>query len=424
MMEFKWLLLGQHLGDGFVMYSETYDYSGPLAAFVYKWLDIIFGSSRWVHIGISTLLVIIQASTLNSILLKYKAYSENNYLPAFLYVILISSTSDFFALSPQLMSLTFIILSLNQIFRRIGNEVVDEIFLYAGIFSGLATLIYLPSIVYFIAFFISFLLFSTAIFRRLVLFLYGSFVPLFVVVGYFFWQGSVNDFWQSYFVAGFLKPKIYFLLPNDLLLLSAVLIGTLIIALSVFFTERYTNFQQNMMWVMVFFIFAAFATLMLSPELSPADLLFFIPPAAFFLTHYFLGLKRRVVKSIVPMTIILSVLIYSWWAVKNVEGLVIKDSNAAVQKPEERLLLLGDDLKEYAGYRIAGPFIDPYLSKIKLEDLNYYRGASDMYDILMASEADVIKDNWEIAPLIFERFPALEKRYKMTKKGEYRKISN
>ena len=419
--ELKWLLLGERLGNGFVMYNETYDYTGPLAALIYKWLDIPFGRSRWVHTIFSSILVIIQASILNTILLKNKAYEENNYLPAFLYVILMSATMDFFALSPQLMSLTFIILSLNQIFRRIDNVVKDDLFLYAGIFNGLAFFIYLPSIVYFFAFLLSFIIFSTAVFRRLLLYIYGFSIILLVIGCYFFWFGAVDDFWQSFFINGLFKPKTFFINYAQFFQISYVLLGSLVLSMSVFFTARFTNFQQNMMLVMVFFTASAIVALLISPELSPSDLLFFIPPSAFFLTHYLLNLKKRIFQFILPIMIISALLIYPWVIKESVNGLLV-DTEA--EQTEKKLMVIGDDLQAYIGYEMASPFIDPYLGKIMLEGLDYYAGAAQLHDNILRSDPDLIIDKWAVVPQLFERFPLIEKRYKKIQEGKYIKISN
>ena len=41
--------------------------------------------------------------------------------------------------------MTFILLGLHYVFERIANEVTDDLFLYAGIYVGIATLFY-PSL--------------------------------------------------------------------------------------------------------------------------------------------------------------------------------------------------------------------------------------------------------------------------------------
>ncbi|MEO9474554.1 MAG: hypothetical protein ABJG41_03445 [Cyclobacteriaceae bacterium] len=421
-LELKLLLLGERLGNGFLMYSETFDYTGPLAAMVYKWLNFLFGSSRWVHVIFSTLLIILQAGILNGILLRNKAFDENNYLPAFLYVILMSSTMDFFVLSPQLMSLTFVILSLNQIFRRIDNVVTDELFLYAGVYTGLATFFYLPSIVYFLAFLLSFLIFSSAIFRRLVIFIYGFLMIFLIIAAYYYWFDSLGDLWQMCIVGGIVKPKTFFITPDQFFILGAVLAGVLLITLSVFFTSRFTNFQQNMMRVMLLFLFAAGWAAIFAPELSPADLLFFVPPLAFFLTHYFLVLRKRLFKIIMPTLIFVSLLVYPYYIVRFMPEFEVEVDH--VEQTGKKLMVLGDDLTYYLGNEIASPFIDEYTSMKRLEGLDYFNQAAKLYNVIETSDPDVIIDEWGQLPRIFQRFPAIEMKYRKSSSQEYRKINS
>ena len=81
-------------------------------------------------------------------------------------------------LSPVLMSLTFLLLSLNNIFKRIDKQTKDEFFLNTGIFLGLATLFYLPSLFFLPALMLSLLLFTASLFRRYILLLYGFMIPV------------------------------------------------------------------------------------------------------------------------------------------------------------------------------------------------------------------------------------------------------
>ena len=244
--ELKWLLVGQRLGDGFTMYRDLYDYTGPVAVFFYKWLDIVFGRSRWVHVIFSTMLITVQAGMFNGLLIRNKAYSENNYLPAFLYVICMSATMDFFALSPQLISVTFILMALNHVFRRIDNVVTDELFLYSGLYLGLAFMCYLPAAIYFLIFLLSLILFSSAVLRRILLFIYGATVILLVIWAYYYWFDANGDFLYDYFMTPFLKDKTWYLDFAELTKVSAILILTMLFGVSVILTQRVTNFQQKM----------------------------------------------------------------------------------------------------------------------------------------------------------------------------------
>ena len=56
LFELKWLLLGQRSAEGFLMYEEIFDYTGPLSVFFYRIIDNVFGKSQQAHHIISTIL--------------------------------------------------------------------------------------------------------------------------------------------------------------------------------------------------------------------------------------------------------------------------------------------------------------------------------------------------------------------------------
>lgn len=422
--ELKWLIIGQRLGDGFTMYRDLYDSTGPVAVFFYKWLDFFFGRSRWVHVIFSTILITLQAGILNSLLIRNKAYAENNYLPALIYVICMSAISDFFALSPQLISVTFIILALNHMFRRIDNVIADELFLYSGFYLGLALMCYLPSAIYFVIFMLSLVLFSSAVLRRILLFVYGASVVFLVIWIYYYWFDASGDFLYDYFVSPFGKSTNGFVDYFDLAKISLILILTMLFGVSVIFTQRVTNFQQKMQQVMLLFILAAFGVLFANSELMTADLVFFVPSITFFLVHYFLGLRRKIWRNLMPNVILLALLIYPYFLLKmNVfsKSLLLDDE---VVNTQETLMGIGLEISAYQNYRLAGPFLDPFISKRMIEQLDYFDGVSNIYSGIVDSEPDLIIDNEQVIPTLFERFPEFAREYEQTTEHRYQKISN
>ena len=111
------------------------------------------------------------------VFLKNKIFSENNNLPALFFVLCAVAIPDFMVLSPQIMSLPFLLMGLSKILDRIANETTDVLFLYTGIHVGIATLFYPPAITYFFIFLISFFLFSSSKLRRIGLYFNGFLIP-------------------------------------------------------------------------------------------------------------------------------------------------------------------------------------------------------------------------------------------------------
>lgn len=86
-------------------------------------------------------------------------------------------------------------------------------------------------------------------------------------------------------------------------------------------------------------------------------------------------------------------------------------------------MMMGEDLSVYEGNTIASPFLDAYVSKQRLEGLKYYEDASEIYDTILAANADIIIDRWGYFPKMMEIFPDLGKRYAL-KGAVYQKINN
>jgi len=243
-----------------------------------------------------------------------------------------------------------------------------------------------------------------------------------IIAAYYYWFDSLSEMWQMCIVGGAVKPKTLFITPDQFFILGAALGGVLLITLSVFVTARFTNFQQNMMRVMLLFLFAATWASILAPELSPADLLFFVPPLAFFLAHYFLVLRKRLFRIIMPTLIFFCLLAYPFLIIRMMPEFVVDVADA--ESRGSKLMVLGDDLTYYLGNEIASPFIDEYSSLKRLEGLDYFNQAAELYNIIEKSDPDVIIDEWWHLPKIFERFPAIEVKYKRHSSVEYRKVSN
>lgn len=421
-VELKWLLLGQWLGQGFKMYSETFDYTGPLAAFVYKYLYLIFGRSGFIHYGFSTIVIIFQAGIFNQLLLKNKAYDENGYLPAFLYMILMVSVPDFMTLSPQLLSLTFILLALRNVLRRIDNQATDELFLNSGIFIGLATMIYLPSIVFFLVFLFALILFSTAVPRRLVLYLFSFLLAFSMCALYFYWRGDLWVFIDSYLVQNFSMPVNSNLSLLDFLLISSGFIVIFILAvIKTWGASRLTNFQQKIQQVIWLMFFGGIATFFMSNEKALLELVFIVPVIAYFWTHYFILIRRRIFNFLMPGLLIGGILTYTAYAYQALTSpLEVVSVHGAVEKS----MVLGGDLSYYKEVAINTPCFNGHLTGRAFEGLGYYDSAGDLYNLVVKANPEIIIDDLEVMPQLEARFPHFASEYKQIDGNRYIKISN
>lgn len=186
--ELKWMLLGERLGSGdFVMYQGVWDYTAPLSVFIYKWLFICFGKSRIPYFVLSILLVVIQAGIFNNVMLRNKAYNSSTYVPALVYMVFMNAFFDFLTLSPVLLSMTFVLLAMNNLFKRMDNQTKDELFIFTGVYLGIAALFYLPTVWFFMITILSLVLYTGSILRRMMLLIYGFALVVGLAGLYFYW---------------------------------------------------------------------------------------------------------------------------------------------------------------------------------------------------------------------------------------------
>lgn len=405
----KWVLLGERLADGNTMYSEAYDFTAPFSAIAYRGMYHLFGRSMFSHYILSTIVIIVQAGILNHIFIKNRAFNESNFLVAFFYVMLSLAIPDFFLLSPQLMSMTFILLALNNVFRRIDNEITDQLFLNAGIFLGIASLFYLPSIVYFVVFLIALIVFANAIFRRLLLYIYGLLVPFIFIFCYYFWKDAHMEFMSSFLVRGLFADSYLEFTFMDLVWISVPIVFWLFLALIATFTLRgMANFQIKIRQVMLFSLLAGAFGVIVDVHVSTVHLILFLPATSYFLTHFILSLKREWTKHSIPALLLLSILFIPFYSYFRYADLM--DYNLE-QQPSKGLMLIGTDLDYYSDYQIKSPYIDSLITNEARSDLSYYEAAEKTYIIYKKSDPDVIIDNLDMMEQIEYRFPTFVEDY-------------
>lgn len=420
--ELKHILLGQWLDQGFSLYSQAFDYTGPIAAFLYKYIDLVFGRSIFVHHALSTILITVQAGIFNQLLLKNKAYNENSYVPAFLYMILMACLPDFMALSPQLLSLTFILLAFRNVLRRIDNQVTDELFLNSGVFIGIATMIYLPAAVYYFVFLISLILFSSAVARRLLLYTFGFFITFALCGLFFYWNGSLDLFIQDFVVKSITMESSSLMDLRTLMILSAPFLFLFLISVvKTWGAARLTNYQQKIQQVIWLMFFGGIAAAMLSNEKVGYEMVFAVPVIAYFWTHYFVLLRRRFFVALMPIILIFGMIGFNVYAYQNFLNVV---SVEPVSQIEDKTLIIGERLDFYVEQEMNTPCFNKQLCQDEFGGLNYYQNAIRLYEIIQQVDPDIIVDDLNVASNLFHRFPILQKKYRQISNNRFQKINN
>ncbi|MEP2025327.1 MAG: hypothetical protein ABJH98_00255 [Reichenbachiella sp.] len=420
--ELNWLLIGERLSSGdFTMYQDVWDYTAPLSVFVYKWLFFLFGKTRIPYFTLSVFLVVIQAGIFNNVMLRNKAYNSSTYVPALIYMIFMNAFFDFLTLSPVLLSMTFVLLAMNNLFKRMDNQTKDELFIFTGVYLGVATLFFLPSFWFFVVTILSLVLYTGSILRRMMLLIYGYVLVLGLAGMYFFWFDDFSIFLHHVFKSLWVIETIKYLNWTELTITTSI--PLLIFIASIYKVRqlgKYINFQEKIQQVMLMFFLSGFLALMMAREVSTYQLIFFVPTVAFFVTHYLLLIKHWIFAElsvgIVVILIMFNHLLFSnkWFHVDqfvSYESIMIQDSNYEKLVKNKKILVLGDELHHYKNASLATPYLNWRLSQIQLQQLNYYDNSAEVFVNFNKDLPEVIIDKEQSMMELLKIMPTIASQY-------------
>lgn len=422
------MLIGEQLAKGNVLYKDLWVNIGPLSAGFFTVIHWLFGKSIAAYHVLGFLLMFIQAMLFNRLALINKIYTENNYVPAVIYGALMSVSVDMFAVSPIMLSVTFILLAMNNIFGQVEFRVKrDEKILNIGIYLGIAALFYFPAILFGIISILGLALFSATILRRYLLILYGLLLPFLLMGGYYLVIGNTLDS-LSIFFNSWLGKTDYQLDKSFILILCIV--PMLFLLLSIFKVlqgARFSNYQARIAQMMLLWIVLSLL-LLIRPMTGVNDLMIFIPPVAYFVTHFFILSRKKLLSGISFIVFIVSIIGVSYFAYfgtsnfMSYKPLSIQKSRYDNLLKGKKLWVIGNDLSLYKNSRLGSKFYDwnTYGNQLVQNELNSSQVALVFKD-LITNAPDVIVDQQGIIPAYFPFMPIVSQQYEMLEKGIYLK---
>lgn len=420
--ELGWMVLGENLSAGDGLYEGIWDNTAPFASAVYWLLDELFGRSSMAHAILAMLVVLIQASMFNLMLLNYKAYNENTYVPALIYIVLAHIFFDFYLLSPPLMSLTFLLMALRNAFKVVSGKGKDESLFFLGAYLGIAAGFFLPTLIYLPALLFALMIFTGTKPRQYLLLLIGAALPLVVIVLYFFWQDNLQNFYFGYLLSLNLFGSDNYVNTLSLLALAAIPTLFFLVGLYKFSGRNYTIYQTRLQQTMFYFLLAGILAVVLSAEKSAYHLLLLLPAWAFYITHYLL-LVRQPLKAegafwlLTLLVLALHFVLYLGIVPEvkpyiNTQGLMVQNRPEAELVEGKRILTLGRDVSLYRNAKLATPYLEWRLARQQLTELDYYDNLVEAFRNFQQEIPEVIIDDAGIVPKLFDRMPTIANRYK------------
>ena len=263
----------------------------PFYASITSWLssNILYGRILAFIVMLFTGFYLLQINS------KHIIIKQRTYLPAFFYLVLISSFTPLHQINPAVFASLLIVFVLDHILAIYHKEnVLDNLF-RAGFYISIASLFYAPAILYFIALLLSVISIRSFNLREWFAPFFGLITPW---LFYFFYHYFVNnDFFTIYRT---LNLNLFTEVNNDsngVLLYILYAYGTLLFIITGFFlvntlpTQKISvrKFHGAFFW----FNLVSIAIIILIPSVSVEIAYIAIIPVIFQLTHYFATATRK-----------------------------------------------------------------------------------------------------------------------------------
>ncbi|TRX50447.1 hypothetical protein FNH22_25750 [Fulvivirga sp. M361] len=427
--ELNYMLVGEKLAAGESLYDGVWANIGPLSALVYGTIDFLFGRSQLAYQIFALLFVFVQAFFFNRILLINKVLNENTYIPGLIYAFLMSYFWDFFTLTPILMSVTFILLALHNIFSHIEFRArKDEMILNIGLFLGIAYLFYFPAFIFGLGTLVIFVLFTGTVIRRYFMLMYGYFLPFILTSLYFLVSGR----WQDYSYS-FLQPLFfgfrhwYTSYLSVLMILSVPLLLLVFSFLKMGSSGRFNNYQVRLNRAMFVWFLFSLVVVFLSDVNAPNTYVILVPSLAFYFGHFFLLMRRKWLAELTFILFIASLVYvnygttysFSFFANRfHTEDYVI-DNEKYKEFAGKKILVLGKDISPYRHAKMATPFLNWDISKSIFQNPDYYDNLSLIFKGFNDDMPELIIDKHAVMPVVFERIVPLSEFYESKLPGIY-----
>jgi hypothetical protein len=261
------------------------------AGFFYLLLTDLFSSSNqsiyWIPSLITYILIFLQGLSLNGFINSQKLFGSSHLLFVFIYILFSSLMPEWNVLTPYVLVNTIMVYVLPKIVDLYQKQhVQNELFMLSGLISFCA-LIYKPSIILMLVFYISILIIRTFRLSEWVIALIGFLLPYYLMFIYaYVWEQS--SVWSQILPAIRMHKPFFGREPAGLISVSLLLIPVILGAWYVYTYKKRTLVLPRKIWAIIFYYFLITVIISLGFQNKYYDsLLLALLPASFYITGFF-----------------------------------------------------------------------------------------------------------------------------------------
>jgi len=419
-----WMVLGERLSEGYLLYVDVIDDTGPLSAGVFTGLHLLFGRSPIAYILLGKIFVLVQIYYWNSTLIKYRVFDENTYLPAIVMAALFHFSFDLMYLSPTLLGSTFLLLAFGQLFSHtVLQKESSESTLLIGIYGGLATGFHW-NFVFFLPFLIlTGLAISSFTVRQMFLSIMGFLLPILLILVFYFWNDGLEHALQvwpmvfSYPNYGY-QPSLSWLAPGAFPLVLA-LIG---FAISSFFRGATINQQKQRQLIIIWLLFSAGLFFLVKNNAS-YQLVVFLPAMTYFISQFFLlfNWTLLVKPAFFGLVLVLPLWTLNYWTTRTaVDTSYFVAAIDEITLPKKTgVMVLEKDPSPYLYKTLDGPFLNYNMSMRYLKQEKTLQQKAQVFQMVRRQKPQQVLDKNGLFKDLLDELPALKEFYIETSPGVY-----
>lgn len=397
--ELRLQLVGERLGAGATLYRDLYTTLAPLTARLAWLLDagLTGGADRsiWLYRLAAAVLLLTQALYFNELLNRREAVpAGRGWVPALLYSLAGSAWLELDTVTPLLVGQTLLLPAFGSLFilptrgaSAVGSYDNRNLF-QAGFLLGLAALCHSPLLLFLPVMGLAVGFFTPNAFRSFLLLVCGLLFPYSALCTLYLYTGTLSAFQAQHLNWATLLPfSAHAVVPVNVLFVVGAVPGALLLtALGRAVTEggSQLNFQVRFRQVMLAWAAGAVLLVAADQQLTPAALLAWLPPLAYFGPALLGRGPRGWVNELVFLVAVTGLAVtrfaeplgLSAWLPVNPPALLATEPPGAPDPARglrgQTLLYLGPDPRAYRRNHPATPYLEWELARRDFDHLTTY----------------------------------------------------
>ena len=296
----------------------TYGFFHPVvlqtehAAPLYKLVTTGISRYPFVLTLTSCILVFCESLLIYHIIEKNEITGNKSYLPAIVYIILMSLQPEMFSLHPIVIANLFMLLALKKLMQTYRKETAYSEAFDTGFFISLAALFYIPSLIFILLLWIGLVIIRPFIWREWVISFIGLLLPWIFLVFYYYWENKLDTLQYDAIYYTVIAPKKSF---NQLVFSFSEYFQIAFLLVAAFFSAGRFLFDLNKSTVqsrsnlllLLYFFILAFVSVFIAPSYAISYLSFLAIPFSVFFSNYLLNAKKEWIAEILFLLLIISV---------------------------------------------------------------------------------------------------------------------